>query len=172
MELVLCAACRRHVATTERTCPFCASAVPVQRPQRARAVSLTRAAIFSAAALASGCESKKPAPAPVPAQGSGAGTNNDDLEKMLDSEGHVADVPTIDSGLVDAGLVDAPLADASVPVDAGMSDEQKQRIQRQRDQRRREIEQRKLEQQQRELQIQQREMAKPYGAPPARRRIV
>jgi hypothetical protein len=99
-----------------------------------------------------------------------AGRNDDDLEKMLDSKGHVADVPPID-----AGPVDAPLADASVPdaaVDAGMSDEQKQRIRRQREQRKREQEQVREVQQQKDLETLEREMAAPYGAPPARRRIV
>lgn len=114
MQLVPCTQCRRHVDAGESACPFCGCVV-VERPRLASPRGkLTRAAVFSAALA--GCNSKQepPKPAPAPAQQQGS----DDLEKMLDGDHHV-DRP---AAPVDASVamepVDAAVM-ASQPVDAG-----------------------------------------------------
>ena len=61
-ELGCCPGCRRHVRVTDARCPFCKADVSAIAPQRATPSRLTRAAIFSAAALASGCEKEPPKP--------------------------------------------------------------------------------------------------------------
>ena len=151
-ELVVCPACNRHVRAHEAACPFCSRALPRLRPQRIALVGrVSRAAVFSAALVA--CADKKPA-AP-PAQGS------DDLEKMLDDKPKVehSDTPApIDAAVVvepDASIADAGV-DAGVPPDAGVVRKTKkvQTIERVKPPDDRIIN------------------AKPYGAPPARRRIV
>ena len=147
-ELVLCPACQRHVRAGEVACPFCARALPRLRPQRiALAGRVSRAAVFSAALVA--CADKKPA-AP-PAQGS------DDLEKMLDDKPKVdhADTPApIDAA--DAAIADAGV-DAGVPPDAGVVRKKKKKV---------EVLTAPPPPDDRIIN------AKPYGAPPARRRIV
>jgi len=178
MELVPCGGCRRHVDASEERCPFCAAAV-TGRPRRAIvAGTITRAAVFSAALVA--CESKQSPPAPAPVQQQ---QGSDDLEKMLDGDQHVADrapVPptaTSDAALADATAIATATADAGVPVDAGMDQAKllelktrKERLQRERERRRK--------QQQDEVQVAPppppdwHNIPKPYGAPPARRRLV
>jgi hypothetical protein len=160
-ELVPCPGCRRHVVVDERACPFCARALPALRPQR---VSLTgrvsRAAVFAAVAACS--KSDKPNPPPA-AHGSGS----DDLEKLLDYEPRAAEHP--DAVAKDAAIaIDAPaLADAGVDAalpDAGVK-KKKKRVQ---------------QQQQINDQLvapppppwDPNNIPKPYGAPPARKRIV
>ena len=166
-ELVACTACRRHVAVRETACPFCGCAV-TRRPQRVVITRIARAAIFSAA-LSACSEKQAPPPAPAPTP-SAPGSGSDDLEKLLDHDERVVEhaTPPIDAAVVDAALP----VDAAIPVDAGIDPkvvEQKRRREQLRLQRKRE-----LEEQQRQLEMQQRirEMAKPYGAPPARRRVV
>ena len=159
-ELAPCPGCRRHVVVGERSCPFCAHALP---PLRAQRVSLTgrvsRAAVFAAVAA---CSKDKPKPPPPPpAHGS------DDLEKMLDDQPRAAEHP--DAVASDAAIaIDAPaLADAGVdaaPPDAGVK-KKKHRVQ---------------QQQHDDGQLvapppppwDPNNIPKPYGAPPARRRIV
>jgi len=184
MELVPCVRCHRHVRDREAVCPFCASALPVQVPQRAFPRGrLTRAAIFSAAALVA-CESKQssPAPAPAPAPARGSQGSGDDLEKMLDVDQHVVDHPApVDAAAsADAATTIAAAVDAGVPADAGIDQQALNRRKAEQELRRRREErdrQRMLEQE-RELDQQQKvmqtihEQAKPYGAPPARRRVV
>lgn len=161
-ELAPCPGCRRHVVVGERSCPFCAHALP---PQRAQRVSLTgrvsRAAVFAAVAA---CSKDKPkAPPPPPAHGSGS----DDLEKMLDDQPRAAEHP--DAVATDAAIaIDAPaLADAGVDAarpDAGVVKKKKKRV----------------EKQNIDEQLgppppppwDRNNIPKPYGAPPARRRIV
>jgi hypothetical protein len=144
-----CPACKRHVATREIACPFCAHRFTPRAQHIALVGRVSRAAVFSAA-LAACTNDKPPAPAvPPPAQGS------DDLEKLLDNDGRTVEHPTapppIDAAVAepDAAIVDAGVPDAGVVikkkkkiVDAGVAP------------------------------IDQRQMAKPYGAPPARRRVV
>ena len=149
MELRVCPSCKRHVGTSERVCPFCAIALA---PARAQFFALhgrvARAAVFSAA-LAACAEDKPKPPAPAPAQGS------DDLEKLLDTDERTVPraeaPPPIDAGVIE----DAAVADAAVPVDAGVVRKKKKKI---------------------EPVITKPppdwHNAKPYGAPPARRRIV
>jgi hypothetical protein len=152
-ELRLCPACHRHVATREVACPFCACALAPARGQHIQLVGrVSRAAVFSAALAA--CSSEKPAaPAPAPpAQGS------DDLEKMLDTDERVvprADAPTP----IDAASADAAVVDAAVPVDAGVVRKKKQQQQVPLDEPVKTVPDHMIH-------------AKPYGAPPARRRIV
>jgi hypothetical protein len=174
MELVVCGGCKRHVDVREDRCPFCASAVTA-RPQRVSVRGrLSRAAVFSAALVA--CESKQPPPQPAPAPQLQQGS--DDLEKMLDGDQHVADRPVVapppatDASLADAGAIATQAIDAGVPVDAGMD-------------RAKILEHKRKERIRREREEQQREppppppppydhmnIPKPYGAPPARRRLV
>jgi hypothetical protein len=157
--LAPCPACKRHVATHERTCPFCARALPPMRAQHANVIGrVTRAAVFSAALAACGKDKPKEVPAPPPAQGS------DDLEKMLDEPRtveHAAVPPPIDAAVIEP---DAAVVDAGVSPDAGVVRKKKKQQQVQV----KETEQEQIEKIQREHIMN----AKPYGAPPARRRIV
>ena len=174
MDLVPCVHCRRHVGVSETTCPFCARTVSPQRPQFAFAGRLTRAAIFSAAVV--GCDSKstsKPAPAPEQHEhGSAAGSGSDDLEKMLDSDGHVVDHPAAVDAAVPDGAAVAEAADAGGPSDAGVLTtsmikqraKELERLRMQKDRKRQED----LERNNIRIQVNN----KPYGAPPARRRVV
>jgi hypothetical protein len=160
--LVPCPACKRHVATREITCPFCASALPAQRARHAVVLGrVTRAAVFSAAVIACDSDKPAPAPAPTPAQGS------DDLERLLDDPAAPRVAPPVDAALADAH-VDAPLVDAGVPdaarPDAGVAKKKKTQKKRDPDN----LEDVKIQ----EERFDQRHLAKPYGAPPARRRIV
>ena len=163
--LVPCPACKRHVATREIACPFCAAALPVQRARHALVLGrVTRAAVFSAAVIA--CDSDKPAPAPAPTAPTPA-QGSDDLERLLDDPAAPRVAPPVDAALADA-QVDAPLVDAGVPdaarLDAGVA--KKKKIQKQRDPDN--LEDVKIQQER----LDQRHLAKPYGAPPVRRRIV
>ncbi len=156
--LAPCAACKRHIATREITCPFCGHAGSRPRVQHVALVGrVTRAAIFSAALVACSDDKPKPALAP-PAQGS------DDLEKLLDHEGsevtHPEAPPAIDASIAtpDAAPIDAGV----LTPDAGVV----------RKKRRQQQKQQQIEEKVDVNVIDQRHMAKPYGAPPARRRIV
>lgn len=161
-----CTACKRHVRTSATTCPFCAEALSAGRAQYVKPGALTRAAVF-AAALAGCHDHKTPAPKPAPAQGS------DDLENMLDQQPRTAEHAATDAAVQVATPDDA----AAVAVDAGVdpqalydkkrrADEQKKRME--------EIRQRRREQVDHvdQVQIHEHINAKPYGAPPARRRVV
>lgn len=173
MELVPCGGCRRHVDARDARCPFCAAAITA-RPRRVLPRGrITRAAVFSAALVA--CESKQPSPqpAPVPQQ-----QGSDDLEKMLDGDHHVADrapVPPApapaDASLADgAALATAP-TDAGVAVDAGMDRAKMLEIKTNQDRRRRHRE-RRIDEQVLVPPDDHHNIPKPYGAPPARRRLV
>lgn len=148
-----CPACRRHVATREVACPFCAHRFTPKSQHIALIGRVSRAAVFSAA-LAACSKDKPPAPTP-PAQGS------DDLEQLLDHDGSAVEHPTapppIDAAVVEPdAATDAAIADAGVP-DAGVPVKKKKKVEN----------------------VpppppppDARVMAKPYGAPPARRRVV
>jgi hypothetical protein len=169
-----CPACQRHVEIREIACPFCASQLPRLRPQWSLPSRLTRAAIFSAALAA--CSDDKPRP-PAPQPGSGA--SGSDLEKLLDGDHRTVDrpAPAIDAALPDATAI-AAAVDAGVPPDAGIDPKVLAEAKRRREAERRRKEQERLRQQQeQELELQRlkedvRHHAKPYGAPPARRRVV
>jgi hypothetical protein len=128
---------------------------------------VSRAAVFSAALAA--CSSDKPKEAPK-AQGS------DDLEKLLDHqprEVEHAPAPPVDAAEPIAISVDAALPDAGVDVEAEkkrIADAKKKKLA---EKKRREDERMRREQEELQRQmIEHRQQAKPYGAPPARRRIV
>jgi hypothetical protein len=170
-----CSACARHVKHDETACPFCGAPFIAPAPRNARVVGrVTRAAIFSAALVACG---KHEDPKPTPKPGS-AEHLDQDFNQLLGSA-EVQQAPA-----------DAAVALASdAAVDAGLSDEERtrqlqhaqdqQRQQQQQQQqqqqrqhadderRRRELEQERLREQQDMM-----HNAKPYGAPPARRRVV
>ncbi|HEX5061198.1 MAG TPA: hypothetical protein VFV99_17650 [Kofleriaceae bacterium] len=147
--LAPCPACKRHVATHERTCPFCARALPRMRAQHVTVIGrVTRAAVFSAALAACGKDKPKEAPPPPPAQGS------DELEKMLDNDGKTvehAPVPPVDAAVIEP---DAAIVDAGLPPDAGV------------------VKKKKPHHEQAVPLPPPHNIPKPYGAPPARKRIV
>lgn len=165
MQLRVCVGCRRHVGIRETACPFCACALPAAPPPRAvRFGRVSRAAVFSAALVACSKEPAKQAP-PPPAQGSDGSDGSDDLEKLLDRQVQVVEVPDAAAA---AEPADAAVEQAATPVDAGVPDagavvKKKRRQQKQKAD--------ELELQKQRV-IDHRHMAKPYGAPPARRRIV
>lgn len=178
MELAPCGACRRHVAAGEVRCPFCGSTA-LQRPQRAMPRGrLTRAAIFSAALVA--CESSPEAPRPAP---SGPVQGSDDLEKLLDVDQRVVDrPPPVDAMPADAAshVASSPpdAGRAAAPIDAGVDPliaerRRRERERRERERRERDEQLRREQEEQKQLQLDDmRHHAKPYGAPPARRRVV
>lgn len=152
--LAPCPSCRRHVTIDERTCPFCERPLPPLRAQHLALVGrVSRAAVFGAALAACSGDKQPPAPAqPPPAQGS------DDLEQLLDNDGREVahpDPPPSDAAV--EPIADAAI-DAGVP-DAGVVKKKKVRTRHERE----------LERQLDETRI---HSAKPYGAPPARRRVV
>ncbi|HEY5922735.1 MAG TPA: hypothetical protein VIV11_13740 [Kofleriaceae bacterium] len=155
-KLAPCPGCKRHVATRETACPFCARALAPRRAQHIVLIGrVSRAAVFSAALAA--CTEEKPKPAPVPpAQGS------DDLEKLLDHQPRPVEPAAAPS---DAAISDAALAesDAAIVVDAGVRPDAG-------------VVKKKKKKQTPEEVIQKPDFdhhkAMPYGAPPARRRIV
>ena len=165
-EMTPCSACARHVKHDETACPFCGAPFVAPAPRSARVVGrVTRAAIFSAALVACG---KHDEPKPQPR---GSAENLDqDFNQVLGSA-EVQHAPA------DAAVALAP--DAAV--DAGKTDEERTRelqqaqeqkeLQKQHadeERRRRELEQQRVRQQQDNMM----HNAKPYGAPPARRRVV
>ena len=181
-QLRPCPACARHVAVHEVACPFCATTLP---PGAARNVALrgrlTRAAVFGAA-LAAGACGNKTNDAPKPAQGS---SDPKELERMLDEPIGRDPTTTTQAAPIDAAADAAAIAaavDAGVP-DAGpdpaaIARREAERKRREAERRRRleEEEQQKRLEAERLLQQQQQQQqfhnAKPYGAPPARRRLV
>jgi len=165
-----CPGCSRHVRDGELACPFCASALAPPRPRAPVVGRVTRAAVFSAALVA--CGGKKDEAKPAPPAGS-AEKLDQDFNQLLGSA-EASGAPHAVDAAVAAVAVDAPVA-----VDAGVSDEERTRqLQRVQEEQRKKREQLEQEQRQRTIddqRIQQRDwhnVAKPYGAPPARRRIV
>lgn len=162
LELVPCPACRRHIALDERSCPFCGAAIRVARAPRFVPRALTRAAVFSAALAAceSGSRTTAPTSAPVPQQGSAA---DDDLEKMLDTDQRVVEHPVQTPPppqVIDAGV--------PVPIDAAVVDSTPKRTKT----RTKKQDTKKAVDIVPDEIIDHRRLAKPYGAPPARRRVV
>lgn len=165
--LVPCPACKRHVATRETACPFCACRLPVSRaPRIVRLGRVSRAAVFSAALAA--CSEPAKQPPPAPAQGS---DGSDDLEQLLDQQrdhprDHQPRVVAVPDAGAPAAAVDAAIEIATSPVDAGVPDAGvavKKKQQRK---------QKKVDSVDKQRVLDYRYIAKPYGAPPARRRVV
>jgi hypothetical protein len=167
-ELRPCTACKRHVRASATTCPFCDVALAPGRAQYVRPRALARAAVFSAALV--GCKDHKPpAPKPVPAQGS------DDLENLLDQQARTADHPATAPG--DAAVQVATPDDAAVAavvVDAGIDPKVLYDKKRQAEERKKHVQE--IQQRRHEAidngDVREHINAKPYGAPPARRRVV
>lgn len=160
-ELAPCPSCKRHVAVHETRCPFCAVAISGLRAMHRVPGRLARAAVFTAALAA--CSDPKPA-GPPPATGSAQGS--DDLEELLDHGTPVEHAMPSDAAVADA-IVDAAV-DAGVPVDAGLSQEERDAREGRREAWRR---QKRKEMEERKKRLDHLN-AKPYGAPPARRRVV
>jgi hypothetical protein len=163
-----CVTCKRHVRAGASICPFCDASLPRGGDRYTTPGAFTRAAVFSAALA--GCSDHKQPPAPT--QGSAA-QSDEDLEKLLDYQPRTAEHPMHDATPVDAAVQIAEPVDAAMPVDAGVD---QQALKKKREQERlRRIEQQRREQEQLQ-QVEVREHdhinAKPYGAPPARRRVV
>lgn len=134
-----------------------------------RPSAFTRAAVFSAALA--GCSDHKQPPAP---HAGSAQQGSDDLEQLLDEQPRTAEHPTLDAAPVDAAVQVAQPIDAALPVDAGVDQQALAEKKRRAEERRRKLEQQRQEELQREVIDRQRDHieAKPYGAPPARRRVV
>jgi hypothetical protein len=66
-DLQPCAACDRHVASTEPACPFCGAAITPVPPRPAPRRGLSRAALFAGATLATAaaCGGGKAKPDPM-----------------------------------------------------------------------------------------------------------
>jgi hypothetical protein len=167
-----CPGCSRHVRDGELACPFCGGPVAPPRSRANIVGRVTRAAVFSAALVACGGKKDEAKPAP---HGSAEHLDQDFNQLLGSAEGSApagsaeGSAPVAPAAPADAAVAgDAPLA-----IDAGLSDEERTReLQRaQEEQQRR----RQHEQQQKQIQIQRQDwhnVAKPYGAPPARRRVV
>jgi pyruvate-formate lyase len=163
-----CPGCSRHVRDDEPACPFCASALATPRPRAPVLGRVTRAAVFSAALVACGGKKDEAKPA------AGSAEHLDqDFNQLLGSAEGSAPPAAIDAGIAQVA------ADAPAAIDAGLTDEERTRqLQHaQEEQQRKRREQIEEQQQQQQLRVQQHQrdwhnVAKPYGAPPARRRIV
>jgi len=164
-----CSSCARHVRHGETACPFCGEPFVAPAPRSVALIGrVTRAAVFSAALA--GC-AKHEQPKPAPHAGSAENLDQDFNQLVGSAEQGSAVAQTIDAAAPDAAQV-------AVPVDA-MTDEertrqlqkQQQAIENKKQQERERREHEKMVEQQ-QLQNQQHWNAKPYGAPPARRRIV
>ena len=187
MDLQPCAGCRRHIAVVETVCPFCArvvTAAPYLRIQLRGRVS--RAAVFGAALAACGCPHEDaPAKQPPPRELAPEPLDRD-FNELLGPATPAGGAPRpkpVDAALPDAAIADAAV-DAAAP-DAGIDPQEAERrrlsrLEGQRIQRERERIERELEEKQRQVE-QQRQIdemrrrnpcCKPYGAPPARRRLV
>jgi hypothetical protein len=182
MELQPCTACRRHIATNHARCPFCdASSSPAEMPERAF-VRMSRAMVFAGATLAAACGGSR---APQPAATSSTSTQASPPPVTPDA-GAAAVAgpdpwaspprpPPVDAGVVvDAAPVvvkqpihvqehyqnhpcsepdPARVAEAQKKLAAAKTPDEKQRAQQ-------------------ELWGAQMPICAPYGAPPARRRVL
>lgn len=153
MELAPCPSCKRHVRLGVVSCPFCASALPALRARTFIPRAITRAAIFSAALA--GCQDKKSTPAPAAGSAMGSALGSAAAVVPDDAPPPVAD--TAVSTADDAAVADAGTESGSA---AAMEKAKAQKIRLEKDKKDADF----LKQRQ--------HMAKPYGAPPARRRIV
>ena len=156
-----CPQCKRHVRVAAASCPFCATTLSGLRPRSVLPRALTRAAIFSAALA--GCHDKKP---PPPTAGSAIESGSSNSAPVA---GDATSGPGSDLGSATGSANAFVPADAAATTDAGDvadagtgsgSDAHAAAIKNARDQ--------KIK----ALREEHRHLAKPYGAPPARRRIV
>jgi hypothetical protein len=95
MDFVPCARCRRHVAALEDACPFCGtSRTPIRRALVVKPGRLSRAAVFAGLAA---CYTSGPPPAPPrspPPDGSGATTENQRWVRGSALQGKLTNVRT------------------------------------------------------------------------------
>jgi hypothetical protein len=159
-ELAVCPQCKRHVRVSAASCPFCAIALSGLRARNVIPRSFTRAAIFSAALAGCGEHKKPPAPTAGSAIGSAAapvaadaapGPGSDVGSNAGSTAGSDALAPADAGSVADAGTADAGRGSAANSA----------QLKEERDALRKKIHEDRI-----------RQMAKPYGAPPARRRIV
>lgn len=156
-ELAVCPQCKRHVRVVAAQCPFCATALVGLRARNVIPRAFTRAAIFSAALA--GCHDHKKAPEPTAGSAIGSAPAPVAADAAAgpgsDTSGSNAGSPVNAFATADAGPADAGVAtDARPPIDPKV-------LKQERDELRKKIREEHLKQ-----------MNKPYGAPPARRRIV
>lgn len=175
-----CSSCARHVRETETACPFCGAELAASPPRTVAIVGrVTRAAIFSAALVA--CGTKHEEPKPAPPAGSAEKLDQDFNQLLGSAEPGSAQPGSAVAHASDAAVA-ADAAQVAVPVDAMTDEERTRQLQHAQDQHKRDEEQalrRQREEDQRrreeQLRLQQQDFnqnAKPYGAPPARRRVV
>jgi hypothetical protein len=163
-SLAPCPSCKRHVRVGVASCPFCATSLPVLRARNSVPRALTRAAIFSAALA--GCQTKSKAPSPS------AGSATAPVQHVADdaAPAPVADAAeAMGSATGSAGSATGSAGSAAVADDAGLADAGVGSADA--------LKQRKLDRlhekrDRKTIDHVERQMAKPYGAPPARRRIV
>jgi hypothetical protein len=131
-DLQPCDGCRRHLdASQARSCPFCAATVTARARAPLPTGRLSRAAVFSSAALVAGCGGKP---------------------KQARTEPHVIE---------DENYQDHPCTE---PDPVKIAELEKQRDEAQTDEEKRAIDEK--------LDRARMSVCAPYGAPPARRRIV
>lgn len=170
-----CSACARHVKHEETACPFCGAPFAAPGPRNLRVVGrVTRAAIFSAALVACG---KHDEPKPAPTPGSAEHLDQDFNQLLGSAETHGAPVRDAAVAIAPDAAVDAGKSDEERTRELQQAQQQKQQQQQREHEQRADEERRRREQEQERLRQQQLDMqqhynAKPYGAPPARRRVV
>jgi hypothetical protein len=156
MFLRPCPRCHRHVDGTEASCPFCTALLPAAAESRPVLRGRVSRAIVFGAALASGACKDKPKiePAPVTSTGSAA-ADAATAVVASDAADRAGTDPVIDAGVADAAVADA----ATTPADAATRERKKLDKQEYLEERLRRLRERNA-------------LPKPYGAPPARRRVV
>ena len=155
-ELAVCPQCKRHVRVASAACPFCAAALSGLRARNVIPRALTRAAIFSAA-LAGCHDHKKP---PAATAGSAIGSASAPVAADA-APGPGSDVGSNAGSAVNAfAPVDAGSVVDAGAADAGLGAIDKVKMKEERDALRKKIHENRVH------------TAKPYGAPPARRRVV
>ena len=151
IDLRPCSRCRRHVRFADESCPFCGAALAAPVAHRIPRGRLSRAAVFASAATLAACGGKKEEQAKPPA-GSGSATGS---AEAVPAAADAA--PTPDAALADAA--EAAPADAAAPPDAGDLHKpiDKKHVKKKPDE---------------AAHPPVHPNPKPYGAPPARKRIV
>lgn len=115
-ELQVCEACRRHIRVSERVCPFCTEQVTKRSPLGAARNVILASALAGASAMA--CSDERPAtkapppvdePASTPASDAAAAKAADDTIPAM-PYGAPPPPPIADAAPADAGAVDAAVA--------------------------------------------------------------
>ena len=161
--LAPCPSCQRHVRVGAASCPFCATTLPALRARNIVPRALTRAAIFSAALA--GCQSKSTAPNPS----AGSAATGSAVQHVADDAPSAPVADAAEAMGSATGSATGSAGSAAVADDAGVADAGVTKASAE------ELKKRKLErlhEKRHKVEAVERQMAKPYGAPPARRRIV